>query len=86
MPVLRRAEETPAASKKEPLPSRGPPDIMIAFQPAETFVHSAKWSQVRFWQILLQKSAYRRRGTVDAIFDAVVVTRWIVRATYARLY
>jgi hypothetical protein len=22
---------------------------IIAFQPAETFVHSAKWSQVRFW-------------------------------------
>jgi hypothetical protein len=41
---------------------------------------------VRFVPILLQKSAYRRRGTVDAIFDAVVVTRWIVRATYARLY
>jgi hypothetical protein len=34
-------------------PVAGPPDIMIAFQPAETFVHSAKWSQVRlcagFW-------------------------------------
>ncbi len=29
---------------------------MTAFQPAETFVHSAKWSQVRLWQILLQKS------------------------------
>jgi hypothetical protein len=41
MPVLRRAEETPAASKKELLLSRGPPDIMIAIQPAETFVHSA---------------------------------------------
>jgi hypothetical protein len=38
MPVLRRAEETPAASKKEALVA-GPPDTMIAFQPAETFVH-----------------------------------------------
>jgi hypothetical protein len=38
MSVLRRAEKTPAARKKEPLPSRGPPDVMIAFQPAETFV------------------------------------------------
>jgi hypothetical protein len=24
---------------------------MIAFQPAETFVHSAKWSQVRLWHL-----------------------------------
>ena len=27
----------------------GPSDTMIAFQPAETFVHSAKWCQVRLW-------------------------------------
>jgi len=37
MPVLRRADETPAARKKEPFPSRGQPEIMIAFQPAGTF-------------------------------------------------
>jgi hypothetical protein len=38
-------------------------------------------------QILLQKSAYRRRGTDDTIFlKPSVATRWIVRAAYARLY
>jgi hypothetical protein len=42
---------------------------------------------VRFVQILLQKSAYRRRGTADTIFlKPSVATRWIVRAAYARLY
>jgi hypothetical protein len=24
---------------------------MIAFQPAETFIHSAKWCQVRLWHL-----------------------------------
>ena len=57
---------------------------MSALRPIATIEQT--WREVRFVPILLQKSAYRRRGTVDAIFDAVVVTRWIVRATYARLY
>ena len=33
--------------------------------------NAAARRSVRSWQILLQKSAYRRRGTADAIFDAV---------------
>ena len=33
------------------------------------------------------ESAYRRRGTAGAFFlKPSIVTRWIVRATYARLY
>jgi hypothetical protein len=36
--------------------------------------------------ILLQKSARRRRGTVGAFLKPPIVTRWILRATYARLY
>jgi hypothetical protein len=43
--------------------------------------------EVRFWRILLQKSAYTRRGTADTMFlKPSVATRWIVRAAYARLY
>src|SRR5260370_34519650 len=33
-------------------------------------VSSRIW-QVRYWQILLQKSAYRRRGTAGAFFEAI---------------
>src|SRR5258708_39890344 len=32
------------------------------------------------------ESAYRRRGTAGAFLKPSIVTRWIVRATYARLY
>jgi hypothetical protein len=39
-----------------------------------------------FAPILLQKSARKRRGTVGAILKPSIAARWIVRATYARLY
>jgi hypothetical protein len=35
----------------------------------------------RLW---LQKAAYRRRGTAGAFFEAILIARWIVRATYQR--
>ena len=44
-PSSRREEQTPAAGKREPLPSR-PPGTMIAFRTAETFARSTKWRAV----------------------------------------
>jgi hypothetical protein len=63
-------EETPAASKKEPLSSRGPPDIMIAFnlqRPSSTPLNGPKSGSGTFRTCLISElsllSGVKRNNT-----------------------
>ena len=46
--------------------------IFSTFRALPSTTHDCLTCDVRVWQILFQKSAYRRRGTAGAFFEAIV--------------